>query len=94
MAKQKPLGGETVVTEQVAHLSFEEALRELEQIVQQLEEGNLPLDQALALYERGVALAEHCQALLDKAELRIKQLVPNPEGGYDLEDFTGPLDSR
>lgn len=80
--------------ETLKHLSFEDALRELEAIVQQLEEGNLPLEEALALYERGVQLAEHCQELLDKAELRVKQLVPNAEGGYDLEDFTGPLDSR
>ncbi len=75
-------------------LSFEEALHQLEEIVRRLETGNLPLAEALQLYERGVQLANHCQTLLDAAELRIQQLVPNAEGGYDLTDFTGPLDSR
>ncbi len=75
-------------------LSFEEALHQLEEIVRRLETGNLPLAEALQLYELGVQLANHCQTLLDAAELRIQQLVPNAEGGYDLTDFTGPLDSR
>ncbi len=82
------------MTQPVEELDFEEAFAELEAIVQQLEAGSQSLDEALALYERGVALAKRCQELLDQAELRIKQLVPNKEGGYDLEDFTGSLDSR
>ncbi len=82
------------MTQPVEELDFEEAFAELEAIVQQLEAGSQSLDEALALYERGVALAKRCQELLDQAELRIKQLVPNKEGGYDLEEFTGSLDSR
>jgi exodeoxyribonuclease VII small subunit len=55
-------------------LSFEEALAELEATVQKLEAGNLPLAEAIALYERGMALARCCGERLDGAELQIEQL--------------------
>lgn len=58
-----------------AELPFEKALARLEEIVQKLEEGDLPLQEALALYEQGVALSRRCQDLLDEAELRVSQLV-------------------
>lgn len=54
---------------------FEEAFAQLEEIVQQLEEGDLSLQESLALYERGMALTRHCQDLLDRAELRVTQLL-------------------
>jgi exodeoxyribonuclease VII small subunit len=56
------------------NLSFEEAFRELEVTVQQLEEGDLQLEQAISLYERGMRLAQHCNAALDAAELRVQEL--------------------
>ena len=59
-------------------LAFEAAYAELEHIIAQLESGDLPLDDSVALFERGRQLSEHCQALLDKAELRVNQLT---EGG-------------
>ncbi len=55
-------------------LEFEAAYAELEGIIAQLESGDLPLEQSVLLYERGRALAAHCQTLLDKAELRVSQL--------------------
>ncbi|MCL7453956.1 MAG: exodeoxyribonuclease VII small subunit [Anaerolineae bacterium] len=55
-------------------LSFEEAFRELEKTVQQLEEGDLQLEQAISLYEWGMRLAQHCNAALDAAELRVQEL--------------------
>lgn len=55
-------------------LSFEEALAELEATVRRLEAGNLPLAEAIALYERGMALARCCGESLDAAELQIEQL--------------------
>ncbi len=58
----------------VADLSYEQALAELESIVTSLEESQLPLDETMALFERGKQLTRHCVELLDKAELRIKQL--------------------
>jgi exodeoxyribonuclease VII small subunit len=60
-------------------LSFEEALLELEQTVAQLESGSLPLDESLALFERGQRLATYCGRLLDRAQLRIEQLTEDGE---------------
>jgi exodeoxyribonuclease VII small subunit len=55
-------------------LSFEAAFAELETIIGQLESGALTLEDSITLYERGRQLTDHCQALLDKAELRINQV--------------------
>jgi exodeoxyribonuclease VII small subunit len=57
-----------------ASKNFEEVFRRLEETVAKLEEGGLPLDEALSLYEEGMRLAQSCQELLDKAELRITRL--------------------
>ena len=54
--------------------SFEAAVSELESIVQEMESGNLPLEDALARYQRGVMLLRHCQATLSEAEQRVKVL--------------------
>ncbi len=58
----------------IENLSYEQALAELETIVASLEANKLPLEESMALFERGQALTRHCMELLDKAELRIKQL--------------------
>ncbi len=55
-------------------LTFEESYSELDAIVRRLESGELPLEESVALYERGRQLAAHCQRLLDSADLRITQL--------------------
>ena len=68
-------------------LSFEDAFAELEEVVQQLEAGDLTLDQAMALFERGVALATQCNVQLDAAELRVQQLVPTAGEGPPSEDY-------
>ncbi|MBI4771850.1 MAG: exodeoxyribonuclease VII small subunit [Chloroflexi bacterium] len=70
-------------------LTFEQAFAELEKIVAQLEQGSLSLDDSLALFERGQALAAQCAELLNAAELKIKQL--SPEG--ELADFDPEEDS-
>jgi len=70
----------------VESLSFEQAYKELESIVRKLEGGQLPLDEALALFERGQALAARCGSLLEAAELKVQQLRPQV-GGVALEDF-------
>lgn len=57
--------------------SFESLYTELETTIEQLEAGNLALDDALALYERGMELSRLCSAMLDRAELRIQELAPN-----------------
>jgi exodeoxyribonuclease VII small subunit len=64
-------------------MSFEQTYRALEETVQRLEAGNLPLEEAVALYQRGMELAKQCNAQLDNVELRIKLLTPSGE----LVDF-------
>jgi exodeoxyribonuclease VII small subunit len=54
--------------------SYEKSFAELQEIVTKLESGDIPLEEALALFERGQALANSCAGLLDKAELRIREL--------------------
>lgn len=63
----------------VEELTFEEAFTELEETVRKLEAGGLTLEDSLALYERGQALAARCNAQLDAAQLRIVQLSPDGE---------------
>jgi exodeoxyribonuclease VII small subunit len=55
--------------------SFEEIYSRLEETVRSLEEGGLPLDESIALFEQGMALAKRCRELLDGAELRVTSLV-------------------
>lgn len=59
--------------------SFETSLEELEQIVKQMENGDLPLDRALELFERGVSLSEKCRKQLEEAETRVELLVRRGE---------------
>jgi exodeoxyribonuclease VII small subunit len=66
----------------LTQMSYEQALAELEQIVAALEGEEHPLEESLALYERGQELAQHCTNLLDKAHLKVQQLT-----GEELTDF-------
>jgi exodeoxyribonuclease VII small subunit len=59
---------------EIGKLGFEQALAELEEIVQQLENQSLELEVTLALFERGKALLSHCQGLLDRADLKVREL--------------------
>lgn len=68
-------------------LDYEEAFRELKKLVNQLETNELPLERSLNLFERGQALAARCSELLEEAELKLKRLVPDDEGGYQVEDL-------
>ncbi|MFN8527796.1 MAG: exodeoxyribonuclease VII small subunit [Anaerolineae bacterium] len=58
----------------IQELSFEAAYAELESIVMRLDAGELALDDSVTLFERGRALADYCQSLLDQAELRVTQI--------------------
>jgi exodeoxyribonuclease VII small subunit len=75
-----------VVQKEVSSLKYEEAVAELDQIIEQLEEGNLPLENTLVLYERGQALSKHCADLLDKAELKIRTLAGDTPQGYQTQE--------
>ena len=67
--------------------NFEAALKELEQIVEQLEAGDLPLEQSLELFEQGVRLSRDCQKRLDEAERRVEILLKDEGGGYTPSPF-------
>lgn len=64
----------------VASLSFEDALAELEQIVRGLEGGQQKLEDAIAAYERGAALRRHCETKLAEAEARVAAIVERADG--------------
>jgi exodeoxyribonuclease VII small subunit len=67
--------------------SFETLFSELEATVAKLEVGDLSLDESLALFQRGMELSKRCTEMLEKAELRIKELVPQASGEQEIEDF-------
>ena len=70
-------------------MTFEEAMRELERVVQQLDSGDVPLDQSIALYDRGSKLRERCEALLKDAEMKVEKIRTDAEGNAA---GTEPLD--
>ena len=80
-AKPTAPANRTEVPADIAGLTFDKALDELRDVVARLEEGGLPLEESIVLYERGAALHEHCGKLLDSAELRVRRLVDGPRGG-------------
>ena len=61
--------------EDIGTMSFEQALAALERIVDDLERGDVPLDQSIRIYERGEALKAHCETLLKAAEMRIEKIT-------------------
>ena len=61
-------------------LTFEQALARLEEIVKQLEQGRVPLDESLRLFEEGTSLAAVCNQQLDTAELKVVRLMKGPDG--------------
>jgi exodeoxyribonuclease VII small subunit len=68
-------------------LDFERAMAELEQLVQKLEKGDLPLEESLAAFERGIALTRTCQAALRQAEQKVELLLQKPGGETDRVPF-------
>lgn len=71
----------------VSDLSFEQAMQELEGLVRRLEEGRLPLEEAIQAYERGTLLKNHCEAKLQAAKLRVDQVVIKAGGEKALTSF-------
>jgi exodeoxyribonuclease VII small subunit len=68
-------------------LDFERAMAELEQLVQKLEKGDLPLEESLAAFERGVALTRTCQTALRQAEQKVELLLQKPGGEAERVPF-------
>ncbi len=73
--------------EEPDQLTFEQAFRQLEEVVQKLEAGDLTLEDSLALFERGMALARLCEGRLDEAEQRVSQIVGVGDEGPVLAPF-------
>ena len=69
----------------IAKMSFETALEELEAIVRDLEEGDVELDDAIKAYERGAHLKRHCETKLQEAKARVDKVVLNPDGSAKAE---------
>ena len=84
----EPVSESENVQQLAQELSFEEALRELETIVETLESSNVPLEQLVALARRGQALADLCDATLTGAEALLEELIATPDG----ELVTVPID--
>lgn len=64
----------------IKSLAFEEAMTELEGIIDRLERGDVPLEESIALYERGAALKAHCETKLKAAKEKIEKIVLDPDG--------------
>jgi exodeoxyribonuclease VII small subunit len=75
----------------VKELSFEKAIEELESIVKRLEEGKVPLEESVAIYERGEALKRRCDELLRQAEARVEKITLDASG---KPSGTEPLDVK
>lgn len=75
----------------IEEMSFEEALRELEGVVTQLESGEVPLEKSIELYERGNLLRQRCDAALAKAQEKIEKIT---QGSDDSATGTAPFDAQ
>jgi exodeoxyribonuclease VII small subunit len=82
-------------------LDFEQSLAELESLVERLEHGDLPLEEALKTFERGVALTRHCQAALQAAQQKVEillkrgeQSVVEPFADDEGDDAAAPADAE
>lgn len=73
--------------EDVKKMTFEQAMKELEQIVSRLERGEVELEESIAIYERGEVLRAHCDRLLKQAEARVEKITRTDEGTLATEPF-------
>ncbi len=77
----------SAATNDITELSFEDGMRELENIVKRLEGGDASLEQSITDYTRGTALKTHCEARLKDAELKVRALTQNPDGSTSEQPF-------
>ena len=69
------------------NLTFEESMGRLEQIVRSLEQGNVPLEESLKLFQEGTQLVRSCSQLLDNAQLQIQKVLTTPDGSPVMEEI-------
>lgn len=72
---------------EIKDLSFEDALKELETIVENLERGDAPLEESIAIYQRGAALKAHCESQLKSAQMKVEKIVLSNDGAATTETF-------
>ena len=71
----------------VAKFDFEKAMERLEQIIDDLESGSLSLDESIKVFEEGVDLSKKCHKKLTEAETKVKQLIKNDDGEFEINLF-------
>jgi exodeoxyribonuclease VII small subunit len=76
---------EATLSDDIAAMSFEDALAELEGIVRRLESGQVKLDDAIQSYERGAQLKRHCEKKLNEAQQRVDRIVIGSDGAVTVE---------
>lgn len=69
------------------NISFEQGIEKLEQVINDLDKNDVPLDQALQLFNDGIGLVKHCNTLLDSAEEKVKVLLEDSSGGFSTDKF-------
>lgn len=72
---------------EIKKMSFEDALNELEAIVGRLERGDAPLEESIAIYQRGAALKAHCEGKLKDAQMKVEKIVLKGQGEASTTDF-------
>jgi exodeoxyribonuclease VII small subunit len=70
--------------------TFEDDFNELSALVERLQEGDLPLEETIALFEQGMRLSFQCERFLDEADRRVEQLVRRDDGRFEAEPFGEP----
>ncbi len=78
----------------MAKKTFEQAMKQLEKIVQDLESGDMPLEKAIKTFEEGIQLSKFCSKKLDETEKKITILMQDPDGGLSETPFRGENDDR
>ena len=78
-------GGGDELPPEIQNLSFEEALKSLEEIVQRLESGEVNLEESIEIYSRGTQLKRHCEAKLRAAQERVEKIVADADGAVRIE---------
>ena len=87
MEKTKPSSAPSAIPADIAKLSFEDALSELEKLVKQLEDGKAKLEDAIGAYERGAHLKNHCETKLREAQAKIEQIAIGADGKVSKTPF-------
>ena len=80
--------------EDIKKLNFEESIKQLKEIVERIEQGQIPLQDSLEQYEEGMALINHCRGILQKAEKRIEKISKQEQGAEEAADEEPPADDE